>query len=74
MRGDEALGNLAALLHLALETLPELGAAAGMPAAAGAEVGLPALSLIAHRPQSECTLIFIGLHSHSHSPSPAHKR
>ena len=39
-RGDEALGRLAALLHLALEALPELSGAAGLPQAAGAEVRL----------------------------------
>ncbi|KAK9832830.1 hypothetical protein WJX81_005036 [Elliptochloris bilobata] len=36
-RGDEALARLVALLHLALEALPELSAAAGLPPAAGAE-------------------------------------
>lgn len=45
-RGDDALGALAALLHLALEALPELSGAAGLPQAAGAQARLEALQFL----------------------------
>ena len=57
-RSDDALGRLAALLHLALEALPELSQAAGLPQAAGAEVCLDGVTFLTSVVTGMCMLCY----------------